>query len=103
MAISLPVFPPFDAHLGSNAGPRWTKWLTRFESLIVGMNKRAGPDVDDIFEKLLDTGENKDYKKDVECLKAYFVPKVNTVYEEYQFCQAKQRSNENLASYHTRV
>lgn len=106
MATSLPVFPPFDVHLDSNAGPRWTKWLTRFERLIVGMNvgmHYAGPDVDDIFETLPDTGEDKDYKKAVECLNAYFVPKVNTVYEEYQFRQAKQRSNENLASYHTRL
>jgi hypothetical protein len=102
MATSLPVFPPFDVHLDSHAGPRWTKWLTRFERLIVGMNitdatqKRAlllhytGPDVDDIFETLPDTGEDKDYKKAVECLNTYFVPKVNTVYEEYQFRQAKQ-------------
>ena len=115
MATSLPVFPPFDVHLDSNAGPRWTKWLTRFERLIAGMNitdatqKRAlllhyaGPDVDDIFETLPDTGEDKDYKKAVECLNTYFVPKVNMVYEEYQFRQAKQRSNENLASYHTRL
>ena len=104
MATSLPVFPPFDVHLDSNAGPRWTKWLTRFERLIVGMNitdatqKRAlllhyaGPDVDDIFETLPDTGEDKDYKKAVEYLNTYFVPKVNMVYEEYQFRQAKQRS-----------
>ncbi|CAB3986353.1 Hypothetical predicted protein [Paramuricea clavata] len=63
----------------------------------------AGPDVDDIFETLPDTGEDKDYKKAVECLNTYFVPKVNMVYEEYQFRQAKQRSNENLASYHTRL
>ncbi len=63
----------------------------------------AGPDVDDIFETLPDTGDDKDYKKAVECLNAYFVPKVNIVYEEYQFRQAKQRSIESLASYHTRL
>ncbi len=63
----------------------------------------AGPDVDNIFETLPDTGEDKDYKKAVECLNAYFVPKVNTIYEEYQFRQAKQCSNESLASYHTRL
>ena len=114
MATSLPVPPPFDVHLNSNAGPCWTKWLTRFERLIVGMNitdatqKRAllhyaGPDVDDIFETLPNTGEDKDYKKAVECLNTYFVPKVNTIYKEYQFRQAKQCLNESLASYHTRL
>jgi hypothetical protein len=63
----------------------------------------AGPDVDDIFETLPNTSEDIDYKKAVECLNTYFVPKVNMVYEEYQFRQAKQRSSENLASYHTRL
>jgi hypothetical protein len=87
------------AHVG-------TKWLTRFEGLIVGMNitdatqKRplllhyTGPDVDDIFETLPNTGEDKDYKKAVECLNTYFFPKVNTVYEEYQFRHAKQTALE---------
>ena len=113
--ITLPVFTQFDVHADSNVGPRWTKWLTRFERLLVGMHitdttqKRAlllhyaGPDVDDIFETLSDTGEAKDYKKAVECLNAYFVPKHNTVYEEYQFRQAKQRDGETLATYHTRL
>lgn len=99
---SLPIFAQFDVHADSNIRPRWTKWLTRFERLLVGMNitdatqKRAlllhyaGPDVDDIFETLSETGEEKDYKKAVDCLNAYFVPKRNTVYEEYQFRQAKQ-------------
>ncbi|CAB4032902.1 Hypothetical predicted protein, partial [Paramuricea clavata] len=70
---SLPDFPPFNVHEDSNAGPRWKKWLTRFERLLCGLNitadKRktalllhyAGPDVDDIYDTL-PTSSNEDYK-----------------------------------------
>ena len=37
MAISLPNFPPFKVHLDGNAGPRWKKWLGRFERLTIAM------------------------------------------------------------------
>ena len=93
--FSLPTFPPFDAHADGNTGQRWKKWLGRFERLLIAMNiegKRqqramllhfAGPAVDEIFETLPDTGEAKDYDKAVEALKGYFIPQVNTAYEEY--------------------
>ena len=96
MAVSLPTFPPFQVHLDGNVGPRWKKWLARFENLIVGMGiedakqKRAlllhysGPEVDEIFDTLEDTGEDKDYKKAVEKLTAHFNPQVNTTYEVYK-------------------
>ena len=72
MAISLPNFPPFDVHLDGNAGPRWKKWLARFERLTIAMGitedkqKRAlllhygGPEVDETFDTLQDVGEDKD-------------------------------------------
>ena len=73
MAVLLPTFPAFQVHLDGNVDPRWKKWLARFENLIVGMGiedskqKRAlllhysGPEVDEIFDALEDTGEDKDY------------------------------------------
>ena len=73
MAVSLPNVPSFDVHADSNAGPRWKKWLARLERLFTGMNitipkrKRAlllhyaGPDVDEIFDTLPDTGGDNDY------------------------------------------
>ena len=63
----------------------------------------AGPSVDEIFDTLPDTGEAKDYDKAVEALNAYFIPQINTAYEEYNFRQAKQRDNETLDAYHTRL
>ena len=63
----------------------------------------AGPAVDEIFDTLPDTGEAKDYDKAVEALNAYFIPQINTANEEYNFRQAKQRDNETLDAYHTRL
>ena len=115
MAISLPNFPPFEVHVDGNAGPRWKKWLGRFERLTIAMGitddkqKRAlllhygGPEVDEIFETLQDVGEDKDYNKAVEKLTAYFSPQVNTTYEVYNFRQAKQKDGETLDSFHTRL
>ncbi|XP_068738119.1 uncharacterized protein [Montipora capricornis] len=115
MAISLPNFPPFTVHLDGNTGPRWKKWLGRFERLTIAMGiandklKRAillpygGPEVDEIFETLQDVGEYKDYNKAIEKLTAYFSPQVNTTYEVYNFRQAKQKDGETLDSFHTRL
>ena len=115
MAVSLPTFPAFQVHLDGNVGPRWKKWLARFENLIVGMGiedekrKRAlllhysGPEVDEIFDTLEGTGEDKDYKTAVEKLTAHFNPQVNTTYEVYNFRKAKQNEGESLDSFHTRL
>ena len=78
-------------------GTRWKRWLTTFELYADGKgliiedgkddNKQrrralllhfAGPDVQDIFSTLPDTGNAKNYKKAVEALSTYFIPKVNT-------------------------
>jgi hypothetical protein len=111
----LPTFPPFDVHADGNTGHRWKKWLGRFERLLVAMNitdKKqqramllhfAGPAVDEIFDTLSDTGEAKDYDKAIEALYAYFIPHVNTAFEEYNFRQAKQNQSETLDAFHTRL
>ena len=113
MAVSLPSFPAFEVHLDGNVGPRWKKWLTRFENLTIGMKitdekqKRAlllhysGPEVDDIFDTFEETGE--DYKTAVEKLTAHFNPQVNTTYEVYNFRKAQQKETESLDSFHTRL
>ena len=110
----LPPFPAFDVH-DSNAGPRWGKWLTRFERLLVGLNitdptrKRAlllhyaGNDVDDIFDTLTDTGDAAAYQQAADKLTEYFSPQKNRTYEVYNFRQTKQQEGESLDSYHTRL
>ena len=62
---SVPSFPQFDVHADeANLGPRWTKWLERFERFMCvadvkdDTRKRAallhfaGPEVDEIFSTL---------------------------------------------------
>ena len=112
--FSLPNFPPFDVHVDGNVGPRWKKWLTRFERLLIATNitetkqqralllHYAGPAVDEIFDTLPDTGVDKDYKTAVDVLNAYFIPQGNSAFEEYNFRLAKQQHGENIDAFHTR-
>ena len=95
--------------------PVGKKWLARLERLFIGMNvtvpkrKRAlllhyaGPDVDEIFDTLQETGEESEYDTAVAKLNEYFNPQVNTTYEVYNFRQTKQKEGESLDSYHTRL
>lgn len=48
-------------------------------------------DVQDIFSTLPNTGDAKDYKKAIDVLNAYFVPKVDTMYARYciRYCSHK--------------
>ena len=58
----------------------------------------AGPDVDEIFDTLPNTGEDNYYHTAVAKLHECFSPQVNTTYEVYHFRQAKQKEGELLDS-----
>ncbi|XP_028413864.1 uncharacterized protein K02A2.6-like [Dendronephthya gigantea] len=119
MATNLPSFPAFDITQDQGAlGPRWKKYIARFRNLVVALNindkKRqralllhyAGEHVNDIFDTLPDTTATDDenpFEKAVEALTAYFTPKKNVVYEEYQFRQAKQEQGEKFMAFYTRL
>ena len=76
-AISPPHFRASEVHRDGNAGPRWKKWLGKFEILTIGMRisdekqiralflHYGGTEVDEIFDTLQDVGEDKDYRKAV--------------------------------------
>ena len=61
------------------------------------------PDVQELLETLLDTGEDKDFDVAVKKLTDYFAPKQNTDFEICKFRQAIQSPEENLEAYHTRL
>ena len=104
-------------------GPRWTRWLNSFElyadgkGLIVGeattaatkQRRRAmllhlaGPDLQEIFTTLPDTGEATDYTRAVEALKAYFVPQVNSAFARQTFHQITQKPGETVQQFATRL
>ena len=103
-------------------GTRWKRWLNAFElyadgkGLIIQEDKDdnkqrrralllhfAGPDVQDIFSTLPDTGTVKDYEKAVTALNNYFVPKVNTAYARHTFRQLTQKPGETIQQFVTRL
>lgn len=62
-----------------------------------------GEDINDIFDTLPDTGEDKDYKKALHALNTYFVPQANVEFAIYRFRQAKQQTAETFDDFHTRL
>lgn len=63
----------------------------------------AVTDVQDIFYTLPNTGDAKDYRKAVDALKAYFVPKVDTTYARHCFRQLAQAPGETIRQFATRL
>ena len=100
------AIPKFDCHSDpATLGPRWKRWLTSFELFADGKgliitettnaNTRqqrramllhlAGPDVQEIFSTLADTGEATDYAAAVTALNGYFLPKANAAFARQKF------------------
>jgi len=63
----------------------------------------AGTDVQDIFYTLPDTGDATDYKKAVDVLNAYLVPKVDTTSAKRCFRQLTQAPGETNRQFATRL
>ena len=64
---------------------------------------QAGPEVYEIVTTLPNTGEDKDVKKAMDALTAYFELDKNKIYHTYMFRQAKQMPSETVDQYHTRL
>ena len=115
MATALPIFPEFNLRDQSNLAARWEKYLKRFHNLMTAMNitdasrKRAlllhyvGEEVNDLFETLPDTGDDKDFKKAHEALTQYFTPTKNASFEIFKFRNLKQEAHETVDDFHTRL
>ena len=115
MAQALPHFEKFDISETTTLGTRWEEWVERFELFITAMaiaddtRRRAmllhyaGAEVHRIFKTLIDTGNAAAYETAKNKLTEYFKPSVNTEYEKYIFHELKQREQETLDSYHTRL
>ena len=63
----------------------------------------AGNEVEKNYATLSEVGEDKDYKKAVEKLNEYFLPKKNVLLETRKFRQLKQITEETIAQYCTRL
>ena len=118
--MALPQFAAFELSLDGNIGPRWTKWLSRFDRLMVAMNisdfvrkqalllHYAGPEIDEIYDTLpvddsADESEINVYQTTANALTKYFTPKTNTAFKIYNFRQATQGSTETIDTFVTRL
>ena len=114
---------PFDPHGDpSSVGRRWQRWMKSIslhadsKGLIIQADKddnkaqrralllhSAGEDVQEIFETLADTGGIKDYGKAEKALNDYFIPKVNSTYQNHVFRSMEQHDGETVAQFVTRL
>ena len=56
----------------------------------------AGPNVQDIFDVLVNTGSAKDYQKGEDALTRHFVTQINTPYERHLFREIVQGEDETI-------
>ena len=120
MAVSLPDFPPFDVEREpTSLNQRWKKWVGRFENLIIALDikqsKRkkalllhyAGPAVQETADTLPPAARDDDrpdeYDATLAQLNGYFNPKKNVEYEIFTFRQAREREEETLDQFQTRL
>ena len=116
MSVSLTVssIPAFDPHgEAGTVNQRWEKWLKRFSRYAVASGVKrdeqkrdlllhtAGPEVQDIFDVLPDTGDS--YKEAEAALSKYFKPQQNIPFSRHNFRQAKQQQTETVSQFITRL
>ena len=63
----------------------------------------AGPDVQEIFTTLTETGDATNYASAVEALNAYFVPRVNSAFARQTFHRITQNPGETVQQFVTRL
>ena len=63
----------------------------------------AGEDVQEIFETSADTGAAAAYAKAEKALNNYFIPKVNSTYQNHVFRSMEQQDGETVAQFVTRL
>ncbi|CAB4007708.1 Retrovirus-related Pol poly from transposon opus, partial [Paramuricea clavata] len=104
--LNLPKLQPFTLGETSTISQQWRKWIKSFEYYIAasGINDKkqqraillhlAGPEVQDIFETLEDTGNDLDTA--IAKLTSYFEPQKNIPFERHNFRQTTQLQGETI-------
>ena len=106
----------------SSVGTEWKRWLRSFQlyadgkGLIIDPGKDdnkvqrralllncAGPDVQDIFDVLADTGSAKDYQKAEDALTRHFAAQINTPYKRHLFREIVQGEDETIDQFVVRL
>ena len=63
----------------------------------------AGPDVQEIFTTLTETGDATNYASAVEALNVYFVPQLNSAFARQTFHRIRQNPAETVQQFVTRL
>ena len=63
----------------------------------------AGPDVQNIFDGLADTGSTKDYEKAEDALTRHFVTQINTPYKRHLLREMVQGEDETIGQFAVRL
>ena len=101
---------PFNLEPKESCAVRWTRWLSRFKTLLLAgdikdpTKKRAilliygggGGEVHYVFSTLSDIGEDKDFDKALTTLNSYFLPKSKKKYQVFRFRGISQVSDTNF-------
>ena len=117
MALSLPEFPPFETDDLSTAGPRWKKWICRFEILLLALDIKntpaekarkkslllhyMGSSCYDVYETI--KVDDEDYAAVKTKMAEYFVPKCNADFERMLLREESQADGETIDQYCTRL
>ena len=111
--LDLPKISSFSLGETLTISQRWRKWVKSFEYYIAasGITDKkqqravflhlAGPEVQDIFETLEDTGTDLDTV--LTKLTAYFEPHKNIPFERHNFQQTNQLQGETIEQYAIRL
>ena len=117
MTQNIPPIAIFDDECGTektNLGPKWDRWLMRFENYLVALGvddnkmKRStllhlvGPRTFDEFMTIPNTGGEADYATCKQKLTDHFKPQVNIEYEICKFRRLRQSRDETIDAYQTR-
>ena len=105
----------------TTVGTRWKRWMKSFtlyadsKGLIIVADKddnkvqrralllhTAGEEVQNIVETLPEVGEAKEYDKVVSALDKYFIPQVNSTYQNYLF-RCMEQGDETVSQFVTRL
>ena len=104
----------FNATESTSAGPRWNKYLLRFENMMeayeISDDKRkkalllhhSGEEVFDIY-CTLENCKTLSYKTTCDKLNEYFNPKKCPEYEIHKFRKCTQKENESIDEFYTRL
>lgn len=111
--MNLNALAPFDMSETWNLGPRWRKWIRKFDNLVAltGASQKmqlnlllhwVGPEVENVIDTFTQE-EREDVTKLKKALSACFEPRKDLQHLRYQFHSAKQGPDESMEGFVLRL